>query len=49
MSKDEKVTMKRTDVEVAAKPRRRQHTAAFKLKVGAEADAVTAPGEVVGC
>lgn len=46
MSKDEKVTMQRTDVEVAAKPRRRQYTAAYKLKVIAEADAATAPGEV---
>lgn len=46
MSKDEKVTMLRQDVEVPAKPRRRQFTAAYKLKVIAEADAAKEPGEV---
>jgi transposase InsO family protein len=44
MTKDEKPMM--NDVEVAAKPRRRQFTAAYKLKVVTEADAAKASGDV---
>jgi transposase len=50
MSKDKKVAMLSTvepvDPEVAAKPRRRQFTAKYKLRILEEADACEEPGEV---
>ena len=46
MTKDEKVTKLHEDVEVPEKPRRRQFTASYKLKVIDEADSATQPGEV---